>query len=236
MRCGYVETGVRTVLAEAKAYLAARGLTANWERPHEAVGDLFASHDPARPLVEWYARSDVSAQYVAALASWHHNAPGPTLYSHALVYHGRGPRVLEIGGGIGTATIAMATAGYDVEFCEPGAVLHDFARQRFEDRGLAVHMVAKPSQGPWNMIVALDVVEHLDDPASLLRWAHGQLADDGVIALTWTFYRDRANPMHIDHADPRATQFYAELKRLFKPKDQAAAIHLDTWPSFHEKA
>ena len=123
--------------------------------------------------------------------------------------------VLEIGAGDGRLLAALARRGHRVAGIEPSAPFAAAARAR----GLDVEPVraedAVRPPGSCGAVVLWHVLEHLEDPASTLRRAHGWLAPGGrlVIAVpnlaSWQariggdrwFHQDV--PRHLTHFTPR---------------------------------
>ena len=95
-------------------------------------------------------------------------------------------RVLEMGFGEGTITGPLLDAGHTVELVEGSSALCDDARTRFGGR-LAGHCSYFEDFQPklrFNAVLALHVLEHLDDPDRVVRQMREWLADGGqVIAV-----------------------------------------------------
>ncbi len=100
-----------------------------------------------------------------------------------------GGRVLELGCGAGSLTYLLCQAGFDAEGLELGPAAIEVARDRF---GIRVHrgpLEAQDDPGPWDAIVAVDVLEHLLDPLATLELCARRLADDGRLFLQTPCYR-----------------------------------------------
>jgi 2-polyprenyl-3-methyl-5-hydroxy-6-metoxy-1,4-benzoquinol methylase len=83
---------------------------------------------------------------------------------------GDGRRVLEMGFGTGCITAQLLDAGIAVEVVEGSSVLADEARQRHP--GLVVHEALFEDFSPavpYDAVLALHVLEHVDDPVALAR-------------------------------------------------------------------
>uniref|UniRef100_A0A6M3M7Y5 Putative glycosyltransferase n=1 Tax=viral metagenome TaxID=1070528 RepID=A0A6M3M7Y5_9ZZZZ len=226
---------ISEVRAEAEQWLRGRGhepdlaaapgkLAANWR---EKVGA--AGADPGN----WYADDQVSALYVEELAGWH---SGDALYpaqAQAFARHARG-KVLDFGGGIGTLSIMMARAGLEVDYHDVGPLLREFAVHRFTERGLGVRVVAEP-RPPYDSIVAVDVIEHLANPAAFVTWAHGALNPGGRLLLTWVFHDGGNHPQHCALNSARAGDFFRALQRYFGDPLHGTAVHQNGWPAVFER-
>ena len=95
-----------------------------------------------------------------------------------------GARVLDFGCGAGVFLSHAKQAGYETLGIEPGTQFAAFAR---EDLGIDVindiwEKVDLP--GKFDVITAIEVLEHLRHPVEALRWLTDALADDGVIHVT----------------------------------------------------
>ena len=96
------------------------------------------------------------------------------------------PRILEIGSGLGYLTHALHRAGHDVEGVDLSAAAVARARQRFGDTRFSSPADGDrlTDGGPWDVIVACELIEHVADAAGLLAgWAEA-LAPGGRIILT----------------------------------------------------
>jgi len=127
------------------------------------------SHDHLTPADleqlahEYYLRGDVADLDIEELAQRRsirqiHDALGDAR------------RVLEMGFGTGVITDSLLTLGHDLEIVEGAPSLCAAARERHP--GLVVHEAMfeafTPAQ-PFDAVLALHVVEHVDDPVPLLR-------------------------------------------------------------------
>ncbi|MBB5373580.1 class I SAM-dependent methyltransferase [Acidocella aromatica] len=96
-----------------------------------------------------------------------------------------GTRVLEIGGAY----------GFGLDFCEQ---IYGWKGEGFDPSPLAAcgarelglnirkdyFTEANLAEGPWDVIVATEVVEHIPNPPDFLRLLRAALADDGILVLT----------------------------------------------------
>lgn len=92
------------------------------------------------------------------------------------------PRVLELGVGIGRTITELRARGLQHEVVEGSPLLVDEARRRWPD--LVVHQAMfedfVPDE-PYDAVLALHVLEHVDDPVALLRVAKGWLKPGGRV-------------------------------------------------------
>lgn len=93
-------------------------------------------------------------------------------------------RVLEMGVGTGQMTRALRALGVPIEVVEGSPVLAD--RARTDCRGLVVHDAMfetfAPDE-PYDAVLALHVVEHVDDPRALLAHVAGWLRPGGRVVV-----------------------------------------------------
>lgn len=96
-----------------------------------------------------------------------------------------GARILDFGSGAGSFLGAAKEAGHDVLGVEPGGDYAAYAKKTF-----GVGVVQEPWEeivhplGTFDVITAVEVLEHLRKPIEALRWLAGRLAPDGVIYVT----------------------------------------------------
>ncbi len=128
------------------------------------------------PGLEQRARTDLAERAAFHLVKiLEHQAPGG--------------RVLELGCGAGSLSYLLCQAGFDAEGLELGPAAIELARDRF---GLEVHSGPLESQddpGPWDAIVAIDVLEHLPDPLATMTLCARRLAGGGRLFLQTPCYR-----------------------------------------------
>ena len=105
---------------------------------------------------------------------------------------GRGHlKILELGAGLG-GSLPMLTECGEVDAIE----IHPEAATRLRDSGMVrnLYTEAVPFDVPhkYDAIVALDVVEHLEDDTAALSWIHDHLVDGGILISTVPAYQFRA--------------------------------------------
>lgn len=97
--------------------------------------------------------------------------------------HRRPGRLLDIGCWTGTFLLAARQRGWDVEGVEPSR----WAAAEARAAGIPVQETtfdAADLQGPFDAVVATDVLEHLVDPGAVVRAVADLLAPDGVLYVT----------------------------------------------------
>lgn len=91
-------------------------------------------------------------------------------------------RLIDVGAGSGMLVEQAIQMGYQAEGVEPSAWLHRVARER----NLPVHLGTFPhsaARGQFDLIMLIDVIEHVTDPMDLLRNIAGSLAEGGVAVI-----------------------------------------------------
>jgi 2-polyprenyl-3-methyl-5-hydroxy-6-metoxy-1,4-benzoquinol methylase len=99
-------------------------------------------------------------------------------------YHVPGRRLLEIGANMGLFLAVAAEAGWEASGIEPSSWAVEHGRERFGvdlRRGAAETLDEDPRSV--DVLVMLDVLEHLADPADALRRLRAPIADRGLLAL-----------------------------------------------------
>ena len=100
--------------------------------------------------------------------------------------------ILDIGCGNGVFAARLAAAGYQVTACDPSPSGIAVAREAYpavEFHQLGVYDAAGPLSGRrFDLVVSLEVIEHLFDPAALLRFARPLLEPAGHLMLSTPYH------------------------------------------------
>lgn len=97
--------------------------------------------------------------------------------------------VLDYGGGIGDLSIALAEKGLDVVYAEvPGRTM-EFAKFLFKRRNKRIKVVEIVDDFQKNLrmfdtIICIDVIEHVNNPRSLLKMFSNYLKNSGKLIIT----------------------------------------------------
>ncbi|HJX51272.1 MAG TPA: class I SAM-dependent methyltransferase [Polyangia bacterium] len=106
----------------------------------------------------------------------------------ALACYGLGPpgRFLDVGCGSGWVAGALQRCGYSVVGVDTATVLVQKAHQRFPGIDFVAGRIDQlpPDLGPFNGVGFFDVIEHLDDPISLMRSALAHAAPGALVMAT----------------------------------------------------
>jgi SAM-dependent methyltransferase len=97
----------------------------------------------------------------------------------------RGPKVLEMSYNDRGWTDALLERGFDLTVIEGAKYNVDYARAKFGDRLNIIHTLFEEYEPVerFNTIIMSCIIEHVLDPALVLRRAASWLTDDGVIVL-----------------------------------------------------
>jgi SAM-dependent methyltransferase len=93
-----------------------------------------------------------------------------------------GGRLLDIGAGSGMLVEQALQMGYRAEGVEPSGWLHSMARKR----NLPVHLGTFPhstTDGQFDLVTLIDVIEHVSDPLELLRNIAERLSESGTAVI-----------------------------------------------------
>jgi len=105
-------------------------------------------------------------------------------------------RVLALGDGIGIDSLRLASMGFDVDYIDfDGSLTARVARQNFESflqtapQGAGrVNVIADAAtQPPYDAVICLEVIEHVDDPHGFLRMLSDRLAPGGLLFISECF-------------------------------------------------
>ena len=136
--------------------------------PDEIVGN-YAQTEDERYLEEEEGRRE--------LFSW--------VLDQAERYAGRRERLLELGSHLGVFLSVAQQRGWSCRGVEPSAWAVAEGRRRF---GVALEQGTveglEPPRDPYDLVVMLDMIEHVTDPLAALATARACVADDGLLVLT----------------------------------------------------
>jgi hypothetical protein len=196
-----------SLLREAATYYGAADLNEVERRFRAAVATLrHAWHetvDPGRPasIGGFYE----SAAMIDDLMEWHslRDDNGPLAYVVGLdIAQAHGVRAgLDFGSGVGSGALLFTQAGITMTLADISTTLLDFARWRYATRGLSADFIdlkraALPSAA-FDMILAMDVFEHLPDPVGTVERLWQALRPGGLLFARIHAEEDASRPQHI---------------------------------------
>jgi SAM-dependent methyltransferase len=116
-------------------------------------------------------------------------------------------RYLDFGGGVGANLLLFAGAGIETADADISDTLLAFARWRLERRGVRASFYdlkkETPPAGHFDLLTAVDVLEHVPDPVATLGAALPALRPGGVAIVAMGFGYDPERPMHLVHSPRR---------------------------------
>ena len=202
------ESDLRTSLMREVGDYERVGDLAEVERAFD--GALGALKDEWQARVKTVDRESVeryyeSRQIVHELMDWHsvRDDTGPLAYVLALhIARDRGARrCLDFGSGVGSGALLFSAAGLDVTLADISSTLLDFCRWRYRDRAReASFLDLKRERLPdstFDVILAMDVFEHLVDPVETVGALHAALRPGGVLFARIHAEEDADRPQHI---------------------------------------
>jgi SAM-dependent methyltransferase len=159
-------------------------------------------------IEEFYNSSE---DYIFELVYWHATlTEAETLANVAALEvaerHGV-RRYLDFGGGVGANLLLFASAGIEVADADISDTLLAFARWRLGRRGVSASFFDLKTEslplGRFDLVTAMDVLEHVPDPVATLGSALPALTPRGRAIVALGFGRDPEHPMHIVYSPRR---------------------------------
>jgi 2-polyprenyl-3-methyl-5-hydroxy-6-metoxy-1,4-benzoquinol methylase len=133
----------------------------------------------------------------------------------------QGAQLLEVGIGFGDFLLAAQARGCEITGVEYSEAALQRARLRLGTSVPLIHgeISALPSSARFDIIVFIDVIEHVPDPLEFLKKAYGALRDDGVIFCVFPSLDSRtAKVQGVDWAEFKLEHLYyfddANARRL----------------------
>lgn len=108
---------------------------------------------------------------------------------------------LDFGSGVGANAILFARLGFNVTLADISPTMLEFARWRLARRGLSARFIdlnheSLPDRS-FDLITAVDVLEHVVDPGATLRQIARSLTTGGRLVFNYRAGFDPQRPMHI---------------------------------------
>ena len=109
--------------------------------------------------------------------------------------------ILCIGDGLGFDSVYLSQIGHTVAYFEMAGFTESFARRVFAEHGGAIIVLTDPAQIPQNeydVVVCLDVLEHIHQPGRFLEDISGYIRPGGRLIVHAPFYMVcRTSPTHL---------------------------------------
>ena len=180
---------------EARCRSAAAELAQAWQEAMPATLEAVAA---------FYQQADA---YLYDLTWWHALVVDDSALVHvealetALAHHAH--TVLDFGSGVGSQGLLLARHGLSVTLAEVNPRLNDYARWRFERRGIRAQFLDLHSEpvaaDAFDFIAAVDVLEHLPDPRATLAVLATALRPGGTLFIHLPRESDSVHPQHLWH-------------------------------------
>jgi 2-polyprenyl-3-methyl-5-hydroxy-6-metoxy-1,4-benzoquinol methylase len=208
--------GITEAEARRRCEMAVDGSKREWES---------APRDTPERIRAFYRETQ---SYLYEHVWWHStcaesNAGNVAILDYALRRGVR--RYLDFGSGVGANALLFARAGLSVTLADVSCTMLDFARWRMERRGLAATYIdltekSLPEAG-FDMVTAVDVIEHLAEPEAEAKRLSRTLERGGVLIFNDATGPDADRPMHILRTP------YPVLKGLMREGCRAAGREAD---------
>ena len=231
------ETDLRaSLLKEVGAYYHVSDLT-EVDRSCDLAVDTLRSE--WNTTVDSLQRSSVESFYetkthIYDLMNWHtlRDDSGPLAHVVALqIARAHNVRsCLDFGSGVGSGGLLFCRADIDTTLADISTTLLDFARWRFELRRLPVRFVdlnttSLPEAG-FDMILAMDVFEHLVEPVGVAERLWRALKPGGLLFARIHAETDPSHPQHIVEDFDSTFARMGELGFVEKWRDRTLWGHL----------
>ncbi len=178
----------------------------------------------------WFAHQERDLNYPDITARARMDLPERGLHWLRTVLKHKLPpaRALEIGCSHGGFVALLGWAGFDAQGLELSPWVVEYARRTFDVPVLLGPLEAQDlDAGSLDLIVLMDVLEHLHDPVATLRRALELMKPDGIIVIQTPRYAEaRTHEEMVAANDPFLEHLKAdEHLHLFSPRSIAQLLH-----------
>ncbi len=140
--------------------------------------------------------------------------------------------ILDYGCGVADFSLYLRGLGHQVTICDVDGGNLDFAVKRFALRGVDVKTApaseAQPQPelaGPFDLIIAVEVLEHVRKPFDLVTSLDAALAPDGIVMLgSFPFNATSATGDHLTEAVSQKDGLMQWIQEHWEPVDCAAGV------------
>jgi len=137
----------------------------------------------------------VTPEYLFELAQWNASNPFKQIINYLPKVGGL--KVLDFGGGIGSLALLLHKRGADVDYLDLPGLVTEFAKSRSNGRINFIDSLADKRES-YDLIVAIDVFEHLPDLPEQLIMIAKALKPDGILFFHNNFGQPVLHPQHIN--------------------------------------
>ncbi|HVM94767.1 MAG TPA: class I SAM-dependent methyltransferase [Candidatus Acidoferrales bacterium] len=184
--------GISTTQAQEECESAVEGAKREWES---------APRQTTQQVLDFYRNT---RSYIFEHMWWHatslvNNSANVTIADLAVQQRAR--EYLDLGSGVGSNGLLFAHLGMHVTLADISRTMLDFARWRFQRRGIAATFIDLNEQElpaeRYDFATAVDVFEHLSEPEAMLQKLCGALKVGGVLVFNVAAGFDPERPMHL---------------------------------------
>lgn len=188
-------------------------------------------HDP-QARTRFYDESFTQIFFVMHNGGLRTDLSSPFLYIYAADWAQRLGlrRYLDYGAGTGSGAMFFARAGIETTLADISGRMLDFARWRFERRGLtATYVDIKQEPLPretFDLITCFHVLQHLEDPVAKVRELRNALRPGGILIVNGAMTKDPDRPMQPDHGGERTRRKFRAvgLQNLWDETNQMRRV------------
>ena len=175
-----------------------------------------------------------SATHIYDLINWHtvRDDSGPLAYVlalHIACAHNL-QSCLDFGSGVGSGGLLFCGANIDTTLADISTTLLNFARWRFDRRRLAARFLnlkdATLPEASFDMILAMDIFEHLVDPVEAVQQLCRAMKPAGLLFARIHAEADPSHPQHIAEDFGPTFARMKELGFVEKWRDRALWGHI----------
>lgn len=164
------------------------------DNPVLVSAKIWREKNPQTPdeIRQYYSET---TEYLFELAQWNASDTFKQIINYLPSVEGL--KVLEFGGGIGSLSLLLQKRGAGVDYLDLPGLVSDFARFRSNGRISFIDSLSDKRE-IYDLIVAIDVFEHLPDLPEQLSMLAQALKPDGVLFFHNNFGQLDLFPQHID--------------------------------------
>jgi 2-polyprenyl-3-methyl-5-hydroxy-6-metoxy-1,4-benzoquinol methylase len=204
------------------------------------IADDWNEHAPqgGEQIHKWYCDTPL---YLFELCAYHANSPTYPLVTDAIerICSEKGGRILDFGGGDGDMALKLVRRGLNVEYCDVPGKTMEFAKWRFNKYGFDIKCISSdepnvvPIDGQYDVILCMDVLEHLVNPMAYCLEMYKHLYDRGIFITRPSFSHDELHPMHLLENIKYALCFNSEMEDIGFEQIPSDGTHIGVWVKRH---